>query len=51
MTEDRTICAVCAWRKDCQKKFKFESSGQLHCPDYSRDLTIKADGEEDQEGS
>ncbi|MEW6264387.1 MAG: hypothetical protein AB1641_15055 [Thermodesulfobacteriota bacterium] len=47
--EDRTYCAVCAWRKDCRKKYSFESSGQLRCPDYSRDLTIKAEEKSGQE--
>jgi hypothetical protein len=46
LTDERTICAVCAWRGDCLKKFSFESSGQLRCPDYCRDLTIKPDDDD-----
>jgi hypothetical protein len=39
--EGRTICAICAWRENCKKRFNFESSGALRCPDYSRDVTIR----------
>jgi len=39
-SEDRTICVVCAWRENCQKKFTFSSSGSARCPDYTRDMTI-----------
>ncbi len=40
MTVDvRILCAVCAWRAACTKKFK-SKQGALHCPDYSRDVTI-----------
>jgi len=34
------ICAVCAWRKDCAKKFSV-SGRDVRCADFSRDLTIK----------
>ena len=47
MSDDRTFCVVCAWRGDCQKRIHFEQSGQRYCPDYTRDLTIKSDPEED----
>ncbi len=39
MSMDRSLCATCAWRKECQKKFK--SEGVLNCKDYSRDHSIK----------
>ena len=39
MSLDRTLCAICAWRGDCNKKF-MQGSG-VHCPDYTRDLTIR----------
>lgn len=39
MSRDRLLCPVCAWRGDCNKKFK--SSGGVNCPDFSRDITIK----------
>lgn len=36
---DRSLCAICAWRRDCKKKF---SHGEgVYCPDYTKDLTIR----------
>ncbi|OQC24868.1 MAG: hypothetical protein BWX71_01773 [Deltaproteobacteria bacterium ADurb.Bin072] len=40
MTMDRSLCAICAWRGDCNKKFM--SGKGVHCPDFTRDLTIRA---------
>jgi hypothetical protein len=40
MSMDRTLCAICAWRGDCNKKF-MQGNG-VHCPDYTKDLTIRA---------
>ena len=34
------ICIICAWRKDCQKKFSL-AHGQK-CLEFTRDLTLKA---------
>ena len=39
MSMDRALCAICAWRRDCKKKFSHGES--VHCPDYTKDLTIK----------
>lgn len=36
---DRDLCLVCAWRSDCQKRFK--SEGLPKCQDFSRDVSIK----------
>jgi hypothetical protein len=47
MTMDRTLCAICAWRGDCNKKF-MQGNG-VHCPDYTRDLTIRATADEKKE--
>ncbi|HPI94034.1 MAG TPA: hypothetical protein PLT09_04055 [Deltaproteobacteria bacterium] len=47
MTIDRSLCAICAWRGDCNKKFM--SGSGVHCPDYTRDLTIRAAAEEKRE--
>ena len=33
-----SICAVCAWRETCVKRFNFD--GQ-HCLEYTRDVTLK----------
>ena len=41
------ICAVCAWRADCQKKFSM-SGKNINCPDFSKDLSIP-DGEKGSE--
>lgn len=36
------ICAICAWRATCQKKFSI-SGRSTHCPDFVRDVTIRSD--------
>lgn len=36
---DRMYCAICAWRRDCKKKFS--SGDSFHCPDFTKDLTIR----------
>jgi hypothetical protein len=43
MGTEKKYCAICAWRGSCQKKFSVstDASGNVHCPDYSRDLSIK----------
>jgi hypothetical protein len=47
MTLDRALCAICAWRGDCNKKF-MQGSG-VYCPDYTRDLTIRESAPEEVE--
>lgn len=42
------LCAVCAWRETCRKKFSI-SGKDLRCPDFVRDITIKEEKEEDKE--
>ena len=53
MTVEKHICGMCAWRRECQKRFKLSTDAFLgsHCPDYTRDLSIKAtvSGEQDDE--
>lgn len=45
------ICAVCAWRADCNKKFSI-SGKDFRCADFSRDISIKeAQPEEQESGS
>ena len=43
MTVDRRICGICAWRRDCQKRYRISTDSFLNvnCPDYTRDLSIK----------
>lgn len=40
MADAPDICAVCAWRETCKKKFSI-SGRDMRCPDFVRDLTIK----------
>jgi cytidylate kinase len=44
MTVEIHICGICAWRRECQKRFTVSTDAFLgsHCPDYTRDLSIKA---------
>ncbi|MGA2525452.1 MAG: cytidylate kinase-like family protein [Smithellaceae bacterium] len=44
MMVKKHICGICAWRRECQKRFKLSTDAFLgsHCPDYTRDLSIKA---------
>jgi hypothetical protein len=48
MSSEKKYCAICAWRINCQKRFNVgtDAQGFVHCPDYSRDLSIK-DGDID----
>ncbi len=50
VTDKVNICAVCAWRADCNKKFSI-SGKDIRCPDFSRDMSIKEEKTEDKEGS
>jgi hypothetical protein len=44
MSSDNTICAVCAWRATCQKKFSV-SGKDMKCADFVRDISIKEEKE------
>jgi len=48
MTEPHSICAVCAWRQTCQKKFSL-SGRDVNCADFTRDITIKPDAQSAEE--
>ena len=43
MGTEKRYCSICAWRENCTKRFTVstDSSGHVHCPDYTRDFTIK----------
>jgi hypothetical protein len=41
MDNERTICVVCAWRKDCQKKFLRNQDLSFRCPEFTKDISIK----------
>ncbi len=34
------ICAVCAWRETCQKKYSISKKPGATCPDFTRDVSI-----------
>jgi hypothetical protein len=42
------ICAICAWRATCQKKFSV-SGKDMRCAEFVRDVTIKEEKEETEE--
>jgi hypothetical protein len=39
------ICAICAWRATCQKKFSV-SGKDFRCAEFVKDVTIKEEKEE-----
>ena len=39
------ICAICAWRSTCQKKFSV-SGKDMRCAEFVRDVSIKEEKEE-----
>ncbi|OPY91151.1 MAG: cytidylate kinase [Syntrophaceae bacterium PtaU1.Bin231] len=47
---EKRLCIICAWRQNCQKRFSvtYNGSVNIHCPDFTRDYTIK-DVEADKE--
>ena len=47
MNEEKTLCAICAWRKNCLKRYKYESSTKLRCPEFTRDVTLPKNKKED----
>jgi hypothetical protein len=45
MSGKKELCVICAWRGSCQKKFSMKAGRR--CPDFSKDLTIKEQSEEE----
>lgn len=41
LEEELILCARCAWREFCVKKFSFDNTKPIKCPDFSLDLTFK----------
>lgn len=39
------VCAICAWRATCQKRFSI-SGKDMHCPDFAKDVALKEKTEE-----
>ena len=46
MSSTGLICAICAWRATCQKKFSV-SGKDLRCAEFVKDITIKDTSEEE----
>ena len=46
MSSTKLVCAICAWRATCQKKFTV-SGRDLRCAEFVRDVTIKEEPEEE----
>ena len=44
MSDQASICAVCAWRETCQKKFKV-SGKDIRCADFTRDIKASSAAE------
>ncbi len=44
----KQFCVICAWRETCAKKFSVPDGG-AHCPDFTRDVSIKVDADEKSE--
>jgi hypothetical protein len=42
------ICAVCAWRATCQKKFSV-SGKDFKCADFVKDVSIREENKEETE--
>ena len=40
----KNICAICAWRATCQKKFSM-SGKDMNCPDFEKDISIRDEEE------
>jgi len=41
------MCAVCAWRADCKKKYTYEQGSVIKCADFTRDLALPARDNDD----
>lgn len=50
MTAKRDICAVCAWRATCNKKYSVSAKG-IRCVDFVRDVTLGPEEEVEKEST
>jgi hypothetical protein len=46
MSSTKLVCAICAWRATCQKKFTV-SGRDLRCAEFVQDVTIREEPEEE----
>ncbi|OPY60250.1 MAG: hypothetical protein A4E57_04519 [Syntrophorhabdaceae bacterium PtaU1.Bin034] len=49
MADEPNFCVICAWRKECQKKFLHAQDVTLRCRDFTKDVTIKKEKVDDKE--
>ena len=42
MVNGPSLCVVCAWRENCQKKYLKGNDISIRCSDYTKDLSIKS---------
>jgi hypothetical protein len=49
MASSVEMCAICAWRETCNKKFSL-SGRDVHCPDFSEDVSISRKPDKEEEG-
>jgi hypothetical protein len=49
-SEEIILCARCAWREFCLKKFQFDNTKPIKCPDFSPDLTLLKEAKDDKKG-
>lgn len=42
-----TMCAVCAWRVDCKKKYSYQQGSVIKCAEFTRDLALPPRDDED----
>jgi hypothetical protein len=40
MDGEPTLCVVCAWRQDCQKKYMLKEGLASRCAEFSKDVSI-----------
>ena len=45
--EGPVLCARCAWREHCTKRFSFDNTKPIKCPDFSPDVTLEASRRKD----
>lgn len=48
MEQGKNICAVCAWRETCKKKFSV-SGRDTRCADFTRDVSVKEKEKKEEE--
>lgn len=44
------ICAICAWRATCQKKFSV-SGKDARCPEFVKDVSLQEEKKEEEENT